>query len=120
FDENGYLKGVTAADYVTLPDDYAAITIDAALGEVDEQDVTDYINSNILANFATVNQITDRAAADGDTVNIDYVGTIDGVAFEGGDTQGQGTDLELGSGAYIDGFEEQIVGNTPGETFDVN
>lgn len=120
FDENGYLKGVTAADYVTLPDDYAAITIDAALGEVDEQDVTDYINSNILANFATVNQITDRAAADGDTVNIDYVGTIDGVAFEGGDTQGQGTDLELGSGAYIDGFEEQIVGHTPGETFDVN
>ena len=120
FDENGYLKGVTAADYVTLPDDYAAITIDAALGKVDEQDVTDYINSNILANFATVNQITDRAAADGDTVNIDYVGTIDGVAFEGGDTQGQGTDLELGSGAYIDGFEEQIVGHTPGETFDVN
>ena len=120
FDENGYLKGVTAADYVTLPDDYAAIAIDAALGEVDEQDVTDYINSNILANFATVNQITDRAAADGDTVNIDYVGTIDGVAFEGGDTQGQGTDLELGSGAYIDGFEEQIVGHTPGETFDVN
>ena len=90
FDENGYLKGVTAADYVTLPDDYAAITIDAALGEVDEQDVTDYINSNILANFATVNQITDRAAADGDTVNIDYVGTIDGVAFEGGDTPGPG------------------------------
>lgn len=120
FDENGYLKGVTAADYVTLPDDYAAITIDAALGEVSEQDVTDYINSNILSSFATENQVTDRAAADGDTVNIDYVGTIDGVAFEGGDTQGQGTNLVLGSGSYIDDFEAQIVGHTPGETFDVN
>lgn len=120
FDENGYLKGVTAADYVTLPDDYAAITIDAALGEVDDADVTDFINSNILNNFATENQVTDRAAADGDTVNIDYVGTIDGVAFDGGDTQGQGTNLVLGSHSYIDDFEEQIVGHTPGETFDVN
>lgn len=120
FDENGYLKGVTVADYVTLPDDYAAITIDAALGEVDDADVTDFINSNILNNFATENQVTDRAAADGDTVNIDYVGTIDGVAFDGGDTQGQGTNLVLGSHSYIDDFEEQIVGHTPGETFDVN
>ena len=79
FDENGYLKGVTAADYVTLPEDYADITIDAALGEVTDEDVSEYINSNILSSFATTEQITDRAAAMGDTVNIDYVGTIDGV-----------------------------------------
>lgn len=120
FDENGYLKGVTAADYVTLPDDYADITIDAALGEVSDEDVTAFIEQNYLSNFSTTEQVTDRAAADGDTVNIDYVGTVDGVEFDGGSTQGQGTNLTLGSGAYIEGFEEQIVGHTPGETFDVN
>lgn len=120
FDENGYLKGVTAADYVTLPEDYADITIDAALGEVTDEDVSEYINSNILSSFATTEQITDRAAAMGDTVNIDYVGTVDGVEFDGGSTQGQGADLLLGSHRYIDDFEEQIAGHTPGETFDVN
>ena len=120
FDENGYLKGVTAADYVTLPDDYADITIDAALGEVSDEDVTAFIEQNYLSSFSTTEQVTDRAAADGDTVNIDYVGTVDGVEFDGGSTQGKGTNLTLGSGAYIEGFEEQIVGHTPGETFDVN
>lgn len=119
FDENGYLKGVTAADYVNLPDDYADITISADLGQVSEDDITNYINTNVLASFATDTQVTDRAAADGDTVNIDYVGRIDGVAFDGGDSQGKGYDLTLGSGTFIDGFEDQIVGHTPGETFDV-
>ena len=119
FDENGYLKGVTAADYVNLPDDYADITISADLGQVSEDDITNYINTNVLASFATDTQVTDRAAADGDTVNIDYVGRINGVAFDGGDSQGKGYDLTLGSGTFIDGFEDQIVGHTPGETFDV-
>lgn len=119
FDENGYLKGVTAADYVNLPDDYADITISADLGQVSEDEITNYINTNVLASFATDTQVTDRAAADGDTVNIDYVGRIDGVAFDGGDSQGNGYDLTLGSGTFIDGFEDQIVGHTPGETFDV-
>lgn len=58
-------------------------------------------------------------AEEGDTVNIDYVGTIDGVEFEGGSTDGKGTDLVLGSGTYIPGFEDQIVGHSAGETFDV-
>ena len=119
FDENGYLKGVTATDYVTLPDDYADITIDADLGQVSEEDIDNYITSNVLSNFSTTEQVTDRAAADGDTVNIDYVGRIDGVAFDGGDTKGNGADLTLGSRTYIDTFEEQIVGHNPGETFDV-
>lgn len=55
----------------------------------------------------------------GDTVNIDYVGKIDGKEFDGGSTNGQGTDLTLGSGTYIDNFEEQIEGHVTGETFDV-
>lgn len=55
----------------------------------------------------------------GDTVNIDYVGSVDGVEFEGGNTQGAGTDLVIGSGSYIDDFEEQLIGAHPGDTVEV-
>ena len=54
----------------------------------------------------------------GDIANIDYEGFVDGVAFAGG--KGEGHDLTLGSGQFIPGFEEQIVGKTVGEEFDVN
>ena len=56
---------------------------------------------------------------DGDTVNIDYVGKIDGVAFDGGSTDGNGTDLVIGSGSYIDNFEEQLIGAHPGDKVEV-
>ena len=56
---------------------------------------------------------------DGDTVNIDYVGSVDGVEFDGGNTQGMGTDLVIGSGSYIDDFEEQLIGAHPGDEVDV-
>jgi trigger factor len=62
---------------------------------------------------------TDIAVADGDTVNIDYVGYVDGEAFDGGNTQGYGTDLTIGSGSYIDDFEEQLIGHYVGETVEV-
>ena len=51
----------------------------------------------------------------GDTIHIDYVGTIDGKEFEGGSTEGLGADLAVGSGAYVDGFEDQLVGYHPGD-----
>lgn len=57
--------------------------------------------------------------SDGDTINIDYVGSVDGVEFEGGNTQGMGTDLVIGSGSYIDDFEEQLIGAHPGDQVDV-
>ena len=56
---------------------------------------------------------------DGDTVNIDYVGSINGVEFDGGNTQGNGTDLTIGSGRYIDDFEEQLIGAHPGDEVEV-
>ena len=117
YDENGYLKGVTALDYVTLPESESFTLSDDAT-TVSDSDIDDYISNNILSNYKTTNEITDRAAADGDTVNIDYVGTIDGVAFDGGTASDY--DLTLGSGTFIEGFEDQIVGHMPGETFDVN
>lgn len=63
---------------------------------------------------------TSLTVEDGDTVNIDYVGTVDGVEFDGGSTEGMGTDLVIGSGSYIDDFEGQLIGAHPGETVEVN
>ena len=116
-DENGYWSGIRALDYVTLPEDYAYIPLKKADIEPTEEKVQSQIDS-LLSQNTTTQQITDRAAADGDTVNIDYVGTVDGVAFTGGTYSGYS--LTLGSGSFIDGFEDQIVGHKPGETFDVN
>ncbi len=62
--------------------------------------------------------VEDRAAVQGDVVNIDFVGTVDGVKFDGGEAAG--FDLTLGSGQFIPGFEEQVVGMKIGETKDVN
>lgn len=116
-DENGYWSGIRALDYVTLPEDYASIPLKKADIEPTEEDVQSQIDS-LLSQNTTTQQITDRAAADGDTVNIDYVGTVDGVAFTGGTYSGYS--LTLGSNSFIDGFEDQIVGHKPGETFEVN
>ncbi len=68
---------------------------------------------------STYSTDTSLTVADGDTVNIDYVGSIDGVEFSGGSTNGAGTDLVIGSGSYIDDFEEQLIGAHPGDTVDV-
>ena len=116
-DENGYWSGIRALDYVTLPEDYASIPLKKADIEPTEEDVQSQIDS-LLSQNTTTQQITDRAAADGDTVNINYTGSVDGVAFTGGSAEDY--DLTLGSNTFIDGFEEQIVGHKPGETFDVN
>ena len=62
-------------------------------------------------------EITDRAAENGDMVVIDYSGSVDGVKFDGGTAEKQ--NLELGSGSFIPGFEEQVVGHAIGESFDI-
>lgn len=117
-EENGFWSGVTATDYVELPD-YKAIEIPADVHEVSQESLDAQMES-LLAYFTEQVQITDQPVADGDTVNIDYVGTIDGVAFENGDTGGLGTDVTIGVTSYIDDFLEQIIGRTPGETFDIH
>ena len=64
---------------------------------------------------ASLQTDTSLTIEDGDTVNIDYVGSIDGVEFEGGNTKGNGADLVIGSHTYIDDFEEQLIGHHPGD-----
>ena len=63
-------------------------------------------------------EVTDRAVQDDDIVNLDYAGTVDGEAFEGGTAQGQS--LTIGSGQFIPGFEEQMVGMQIGEERDIH
>lgn len=62
--------------------------------------------------------VTDRPCQNGDIVNIDFVGTVDGVKFDGGEAEG--FDLTLGSGQFIPGFEDQVVGMNIGDKKDVN
>ena len=115
---DGYFEGITALDYVTLPD-YRNMEIPADISTVSDADLDSKINS-MMGDFATSEQVTDRAVEDGDTVNIDYVGSIDGVEFAGGNTGGNGTTVIIGVTNYIDDFLEQLIGHMPGETFDVN
>ena len=117
--EDGNFEGVTALDYVTLPEDYDHITLPADVTTATDEDIQSSIDS-LVAGFATYEQLTDVEVKEGDTVNIDYVGSVDGVEFEGGSTQGNGTNVVAGSTNYIDDFLTQIIGHKPGETFDVN
>jgi len=118
YDEQGNLKGIKATDYVTLPEDYEAIPVTVADYEPTDEQMESYVNAFMEAQ-ATVTQVTDRAIADGDTVNIDYVGSVDGVKFTGGDTQGLGVDVVAGSTDYVDDFLTKIIGHKPGENFDI-
>ena len=116
-DEKGYWEGIRALDYVTLPEDFASVAIKRSEVEPTSEEVEEQI-SDLLSQHSSTEHITDRAAADGDTVNINYVGSVNNVEFTGGSAENY--DLTLGSGTFIDGFEDQIIGHKPGETFDVN
>lgn len=115
--DDGLFEGITAADYVTLCD-YKGMTVAAKDIEVTDEEFDAYIAENILASYAETVEVTDRAVESGDTVNIDYVGSMDGVEFEGGSYEGYS--LKIGSGTFIPGFEDQIIGHEIGEEFDVN
>lgn len=114
---DGRIDGVNVRDALTLVD-YANIPIPAdevaATAEEVEAEITSTLESHREA--STDETLTVK---DGDTVNIDYVGTIDGVEFEGGNSNGAGYDLVIGSGSFIDDFEQQLIGHSPGENLTV-
>ena len=101
--------------YVTLGD-YTGMTIDRIKTTVTDEDVQEEVQNDLYAN-ADYTEVTDRAAKEGDTVNIDYTGTIDGAEFDGGSDSD--FDLELGSGTFLSDFEDGIVGMKTGETKDI-
>ena len=114
---DGHFEGITAKDYVTLGQ-YTGIAYEESAVTVKEEDIQKKIDS-IMSSHTYKEEITDREVADGDTINIDYVGKVDGVEFEGGSTNGAGTEVTIGVTSYIDNFLEQLIGHKPGETFDI-
>ena len=83
--------------------------------QVTDADVDAYLEQNIMPNFT---EQVDGPIQNGDTANIDYEGKKDGVAFDGGTAQGY--DLIIGSGSFIPGFEDGLIGKKAGETVDLN
>lgn len=103
-------------DYVKIGG-YKGIEVDKVEDkqEVSDEDVDNYIDTVRQQNMT---EVKDASAEEGDTVNIDFVGKMDGQEFEGGSAQGQ--ELTIGSAGYIEGFEDSIIGHKAGETFDWN
>ena len=97
----GEYKGVSVKKETTVVSD---VEVDARVEEERNKQATEI-------------QVEDRAVAEGDTVNLDYAGTVDGVAFAGGTAQDQ--TLKIGSGSFIPGFEEQMIGMNIGEEKDL-
>ncbi len=96
---------------------YKGIEAEKKVAEVTDEEVEAELLRVRERNARTID-IIDRAAENGDICNIDYEGSVDGVPFDGG--KGEGHDLKLGSGSFIPGFEDQIVGKNIGDEFDVN
>lgn len=116
--EEGVIAKVT---FIRKPDvklgDYKGIKLTKKTVKVEDSEVDadlEIARKRLARSIA----VEDRAAETGDIANIDYEGFVDGVAFAGGKDEGH--KLTLGSGQFIPGFEEQIVGKKPGEEFDVN
>ncbi len=115
-EDNGFIKGVKATDYVTLCD-YKNIVVPESEVTYTDEAFKDVINQALEAHQVLKEEGTIK---DGDKVNIDYVGTIDGVEFEGGNSGGAGYDLTIGSGTFVEGFESQLIGHKAGEDVTVN
>ncbi len=111
-----FIVEVTVKPNVTLGQ-YKGLKVEKEPVEVTEEEVEQELKS-IQEKNARLVEVTDRAAEEGDVAKISYLGTVDGVAFEGG--QSDSHDLTLGSHTFIEGFEEQIVGHNVGDKFDVN
>ncbi|MCF8563527.1 trigger factor [Alicyclobacillus tolerans] len=96
--------------------DYKGLEIEDQKAEVTEEAVNEELE-NIRKSHAEIDVVEDGEVQDGDNVNIDFLGTINGEPFEGGEAENY--QLEIGSGMFIQGFEEQVVGMKPGEERDV-
>ena len=117
-DDNGV---VLKAKFYVKPDvtlkAYKEIEVTKELKAVTEDDINEVINSDLSRQSKTVD-VEGRAVENGDIAVIDYEGFADGVAFDGGKAEKH--NLTIGSGNFIPGFEEQIIGHNIGEEFDIN
>ena len=115
-DDNGHWIDITASDYVTF--DYIGIEVPYEVHTVTEQDIDIQVHGILHHHPLNRIRITDRAVEDGDLVSIDFAGSIDGVAFDGGTAQG--AYVTAGTPQFIDDFLWQIIGHYPSdETIDI-
>lgn len=112
---SGSADGNVNLGTVTLSE-YKGVTVNIEAPEVTDEEVDTKVETILAQNPNEVE--VDRAAKEGDIVNIDFKGTKDGEAFEGGSAEDQ--DLELGSGKMIEGFESGLIGAKKGETKTLN
>lgn len=116
--ENGVKLKATC---ITKPEvevkDYKGIEVEKVVNPVTDEDINKQLDA-LREKNVTVETVDDRAAENGDDVVIDFEGFKDDVAFEGG--KAEDFTLSLGSGQFIPGFEDQIVGHNSGEDFDIN
>ena len=103
------------SDYIEKLAEYKGLEYSKVDTEATDAEIEDRVKS-FLSNYPE--KITDRAVKKGDTVNIDFEGKKDGVAFDGGTAKG--FDLTIGSNSFIPGFEDGLIGKKPGETVDLN
>ena len=115
-DEGVVLKATVIVKPTVKISEYKGLTAERPEVTVSEEEITREIDS-VRNRNARVLTVEDRAAELGDEATIDFEGFLDGVAFEGG--KGEKHPLKLGSGNFIPGFEEQIVGHNVGESFDI-
>ena len=107
---------VAAQPEVTI-ENYMGLEVEVPSAEVTQADIDARIHELRHRNARQV-EVEGRPAQSGDGALIDFLGKLDGEPFEGGAAEGY--ELHLGSGQFIPGFEEQIVGHSPGESFEVN
>lgn len=107
---------VTTYPEVTI-EDYKGIEIEAVSDEVTDEKIDEEIDK-ARQRASSIETVTDRPAQDGDITTIDFEGFVDGETFEGGNAEGYS--LTLGSGSFIPGFEDQIIGHNAGEEFTIN
>ena len=108
-----------SAEGEVLMEDYETIEVPSNQVTVEDYDIESYLGS--IQNYASVvEQITEGTVEEGDLVNFDFSGVLEGETepFDGGTAQGY--ELTIGSGMFIEGFEEQMIGHSLGETFDIN
>lgn len=115
-EEMKYLSDFKAKDYVILGN-YDGLELVVAEPEVTDEYLDGYIEYLLMSN-PSYKEVTDRSVQSGDLVNIDFEGKRDGVAFDGGTSQGY--DLAIGSGSFIPGFEDGVIGMGIGETKDLD
>lgn len=119
-DLNKDISNFNPDDYIVSLGDYNGIQIDSKLKEVTDADIDASIQQLINAAVSKVD-VEGRALQTGDIANINYAGKMNGEAFEGGtDDSESGYDLEIGSGSFIPGFEDALIGMEVGETRDID